>query len=93
VNHACSLQVRSYSEPDRKPLRDTVIRASRAYPRDPRSDQGMVRAGISLPALMQLMGHADIETTLHYVKVSPQDVYLQYARAAAQCVHPQPGIS
>jgi integrase/recombinase XerD len=24
----------------------------------------MVRAGLSLPALMQLMGHADIETTL-----------------------------
>lgn len=53
----------------------------------------MVRAGISLPALMQLMGHADIETTMHYVKVSPQDVYLQYARAAAQCVHPQPKLS
>jgi len=53
----------------------------------------MVRAGISLPALMQLMGHADIQTTLHYVKVSPQDVYLQYARAAAQCIHPQPSIS
>ncbi|MFZ1085743.1 MAG: tyrosine-type recombinase/integrase [Terracidiphilus sp.] len=52
----------------------------------------MVRAGISLPALMQLMGHADIETTMHYVKVSPQDVYLQYARAAAQCIHPQPRI-
>jgi len=50
----------------------------------------MVRAGISLPALMQLMGHAGIETTLHYVQVSPQDVYLQYARAAAQCIHPQP---
>ena len=53
----------------------------------------MVRAGISLPALMQLMGHADIETTMHYVKVSPQDVYLQYAHAAAQCVHPQPRLS
>ena len=52
----------------------------------------MVRAGISLPALMQLMGHTDIETTLHYVKVSPQDVYLQYARATAQCIHPQPRI-
>jgi integrase len=52
----------------------------------------MVRAGISLPALMQLMGHADIETTMHYVQVSPQDVYLQYARAAAQCIHPQPKI-
>jgi integrase len=53
----------------------------------------MVRAGISLPALMKLMGHADIQTTLHYVQVSPQDVYLQYARAAAQCIHPQPRIS
>jgi site-specific recombinase XerD len=52
----------------------------------------MVRAGISLPALMQLMGHADIETTMHYVQVSPQDVYLQYARVAAQCIHPQPRI-
>jgi site-specific recombinase XerD len=48
----------------------------------------MVRAGISLPALMQLMGHSDIETTLHYVQVSPQDVYLQYAHAAAQCIRP-----
>ena len=53
----------------------------------------MVRAGISLPALMKLMGHADIQTTLHYVQVSPQDVYLQYARAAAQCIHPQPRIT
>ena len=53
----------------------------------------MVRAGISLPALMQLMGHSDIETTLHYVQVSPQDVYLQYARAAAQCIRPQSRIS
>jgi integrase len=49
----------------------------------------MVRAGISLPALMQLMGHADIQTTLHYVQVSPQDVYLQYARAARE-LHPSP---
>ncbi len=53
----------------------------------------MVRAGISLPALMQLMGHADIETTMHYVKVSPQDVYLEYARAATKCIHPQPRIA
>jgi integrase len=53
----------------------------------------MVRAGISLPALMQLMGHSDIETTMHYVQVTPQDVYLQYARAAAQCIRPQSRIS
>jgi integrase/recombinase XerD len=53
----------------------------------------MVRAGISLPALMQLMGHADIQTTLHYAQISPQDVYLQYARAAVHCIHPQPRIT
>lgn len=53
----------------------------------------MVRAGISLPALMQLMGHADIQTTLHYVQVTPQDVYLEYARAVAQHIRPLPVAS
>jgi integrase len=53
----------------------------------------MVRAGISLPALMQLMGHADIETTLRYVQVTPQDVYRQYTRAVAQQVRPLPRLS
>jgi len=53
----------------------------------------MVRAGVSLPALMQLMGHADIQTTLRYVQVTPQDVYLQYARAVAQHIRPLPGTA
>jgi integrase/recombinase XerD len=53
----------------------------------------MVRAGMSLPALMQLMGHTDIQTTLRYVQVTPQDVYLQYARAVAQHLRPLPRIS
>jgi integrase/recombinase XerC len=44
----------------------------------------MVRAGISLPALMQLMGHSNIQTTLVYVQLTSQDVYQQYARAVAQ---------
>ena len=51
----------------------------------------MVRAGISLPALMRLMGHSDIQTTLLYVQVTPQDVYLEYARAVAQHIRPLPG--
>jgi integrase len=51
----------------------------------------MVRAGMSLPALMQLMGHAYIDTTLRYVHVSPQDVYLEYTRAVAQCIRPLTG--
>jgi integrase/recombinase XerD len=53
----------------------------------------MVRAGIGLPALMQLMGHADIQTTLLYVQVTPQDVYLQYACAVAQHMRPLPVTS
>ena len=35
-------------------------------------------------ALMQLMGHAKIQTTLEYVQISSQDVFQQYARAVAQ---------
>jgi integrase/recombinase XerD len=53
----------------------------------------MVRGGISLPALMQLMGHADIQSTLRYVQITPQDVYLQYARAVAQHLRPVPRVS
>jgi integrase/recombinase XerD len=53
----------------------------------------MVRAGISLPALMRLMGHANIQTTMVYVEVTPLDVYQQYARAVAQCVRPVPVTS
>jgi site-specific recombinase XerD len=46
----------------------------------------MVRAGISLPALMRLMGHANIHTTMLYVQIAPQDVWHEYARAVAQRV-------
>jgi site-specific recombinase XerD len=41
----------------------------------------MVRAGISLPALQQLMGHSHIRTTMLYVQLAPQDVWREYARA------------
>jgi integrase/recombinase XerD len=41
----------------------------------------MVRAGMSLPALQQLMGHAQIATTMLYVQLAPQDVWREYARA------------
>jgi site-specific recombinase XerD len=50
----------------------------------------MLRAGVSLPALMQLMGHANIQTTLIYVHVTPLEVYQQYARAVAQFIRPVP---
>lgn len=41
----------------------------------------MVRAGISLPALQQLMGHSHIRTTMLYVHLAPQDVWREYGRA------------
>jgi integrase/recombinase XerD len=41
----------------------------------------MVRAGISLPALQHLMGHAHIHTTMLYVQLAPQDVWREYDRA------------
>ena len=53
----------------------------------------MVRAGVSLPALMQLMGHAQIQTTLVYMQVTPLEVYQQYARAVAQHIRPVPGTA
>jgi site-specific recombinase XerD len=48
----------------------------------------MVSAGISLPALRHLMGHADISTTMTYVHISPRDVFEQYARAVAKQTRP-----
>lgn len=41
----------------------------------------MIRAGVSLPALMQLMGHSQIHTTMIYVQLSPEDVWREYHRA------------
>jgi site-specific recombinase XerD len=41
----------------------------------------MVRAGISLPALQHLMGHAQIRTTMLYVNLAPRDVWSEYTRA------------
>ena len=53
----------------------------------------MLREGVSLPALMRLMGHAHIQTTLAYINLTPLDVYQQYARAVAQCIRPVPVTS
>lgn len=39
-----------------------------------------VRAGMSLPVLMKLMGHARIDTTLRYVAVSDRDVRAEFHR-------------
>jgi site-specific recombinase XerD len=44
----------------------------------------MVRDGISLPALQQLMGHSQIRTTMIYAQLAPQEVWREYRRAIEQ---------
>ena len=44
----------------------------------------MVRSGILLPALMKLMGHADINTTMRYVELSAEDVRKEFQRVLQQ---------
>ena len=40
--------------------------------------------------MLRILGHAQIQTTMVYVRITPQDVYQQYARAVAQLVRPAP---
>lgn len=44
----------------------------------------MARAGVRLPILQQMMGHADGTTTLRYIQLSMTDVANEYARAIEQ---------
>lgn len=44
----------------------------------------MARAGVRLPVLKELMGHADHETTLRYINLSMADIADEYSRALAQ---------
>ena len=55
----------------------------------------MVRLGISLPALMHLLGHKDIRMTLRYVTVTQVDLQRQFhlARQNAPQIHPIPHLS
>jgi site-specific recombinase XerD len=48
----------------------------------------MIRAGVSVPALMRLMGHSHIHTTMLYVQLSPQDVWLEFHRAVLKLNRP-----
>ena len=41
----------------------------------------MLRCGMSLPALMQLMGHKDIKMTLRYLKVTQPDMQREFYKA------------
>jgi hypothetical protein len=41
----------------------------------------MVRLGVSLPALMQMLGHRDIRMTMRYVEVVQLDLQREFHRA------------
>src|SRR2546423_5999750 len=41
----------------------------------------MLRLGVSLPALMKLLGHKDIRMTLRYVEVTQQDLHREFHQA------------
>jgi integrase/recombinase XerC len=41
----------------------------------------MARAGVRLPILQRMMGHADLKTTLRYIELSLVDVADEYQRA------------
>jgi site-specific recombinase XerD len=52
----------------------------------------MLRAGVSLPALKELLGHRDIRMTMVYVQVTQNDLQRQYhlARQAISRLHVMP---
>jgi len=54
----------------------------------------MLRAGVSLPALKELLGHKDIRMTLLYVQVTQIDLQREYARARERLarLHPMPPL-
>jgi site-specific recombinase XerD len=48
----------------------------------------MLRLGVSLPALMKLLGHKDIRMTLRYVEVTQQDLQREFHQACKNAAHP-----
>ena len=48
----------------------------------------MVRLGVSLPALMQLLGHKDIRMTLRYVQVTQLDLQREFHTARQNAARP-----
>src|SRR6266550_4284919 len=48
----------------------------------------MLRLGVSLPALMKLLGHKDIRMTLRYVEVTQQDLQREFHQARQNAAHP-----
>jgi integrase len=47
----------------------------------------MLRSGVGFPALMQLLGHASPEMTLHYLKITQPDLQREYHQALSHPRH------
>ena len=47
----------------------------------------MTRAGVSLPAVMKLLGHLEPEMTMHYVEVAALDLEREFHLARSQPRH------
>jgi site-specific recombinase XerD len=48
----------------------------------------MLRLGVSLPALMQLLGHKAIDMSLRYVQVTQEDLQREFHQARQNAAHP-----
>jgi site-specific recombinase XerD len=48
----------------------------------------MLRLGVSLPGLMQLLGHKHIHMTLRYLRVTQQDLQREFYQALQNVAHP-----
>jgi site-specific recombinase XerD len=48
----------------------------------------MLRLGVSLPTLMQLLGHRDIRMTLRYTQVTQQDIQREFRQARQNVAQP-----
>lgn len=73
-------------------FRDAVVAAgisSRLVPHQSRHTYAteMLRAGVELPALMKLLGHASPEMTLRYLKITQPDLQREYHQALSHPRH------
>lgn len=78
-----------------RPLPDAANRAGCSSPVTPHRlrhtfASEMLRLGVSLPALMQLLGHHDIRMTMRYVEVTQQDLQREFHAARQHAAHPHP---
>src|SRR6202043_437921 len=86
--HRCAYQhlrlaIRAAAERASCPNRITCHQLRHTYATE------MLRLGVSLPALMQLLGHKDIRMTLRYLQVTQQDLQREFHRARENAVSSQ----